>query len=60
VYTRSSILGTPNIPGVANDINGRLDNYFNTDTLSHVHNGVVISDFVSKSTIQQELRTYFY
>jgi 1-phosphatidylinositol phosphodiesterase len=55
-----TVLGIPDIPGVANDINGRLYSYFSTDTLNNVHYGTVISDFVNKQTIQQELRTYFY
>ena len=54
-----SILGIPNIPGVADDINSRLLNYFTNDTRHQVHYGAVISDFVNQQTIQQELRTWF-
>lgn len=53
-----SILGIPNIPSVSNDINNRLYNYF-AAAPSGTHYGVVISDFVNRQTVQQQLRAYF-
>ena len=54
-----SFLGIPSIPGVSNDINNRLFNFFQTSPLHQVHDGTIVSDFVSKSLIQQELSHYF-
>lgn len=54
------IFGIPNIPSVSGDINKRLRDYFRGVTESKVHHGVVISDFVSKELIMEELRPYFY
>jgi 1-phosphatidylinositol phosphodiesterase len=53
------ILGIPNIPIVSNDINGRLIDYFENVSESNVHHGVVISDFITKEMVKQELRPYF-
>jgi hypothetical protein len=54
-----SILGIPNVPSVSNDINNRLYNYF-AAAPSGTHYGVVISDFVNRQTVQQQLRAYFH
>jgi len=54
-----SFLGIPNIPAVSNDINARLSSWFQTSPLHQVHDGTIISDFVTKSLVQQELSHYF-
>ncbi|CAM3898904.1 1-phosphatidylinositol phosphodiesterase precursor [Vibrio aerogenes CECT 7868] len=53
------ILGIPNIPGVANDINQRLISYFNGQNAGNHHYGVIISDFTSADLTRAELKSYF-
>ena len=54
-----SFLGIPNIPGVSNDVNNRLVSFFRANPRHFVHHGTLISDFVSKQLVQQQLRLYF-
>ena len=51
--------GIPDIPGVANDIDARLTMLLGADTRHFVHYGAIVSDFVTKSLVQAELRHYF-
>lgn len=53
-----SILGIPDIPGVADDINQRLINYFQSGT-SQSHYGIIVSDFTSSDLTRAELDRYF-
>lgn len=54
-----SVLGVPNITSVSNDINNRLLDYLSAHARRGVRFGTVISDFVDKRIVQQELRAYF-
>lgn len=54
-----TVLGVPNITSVSNDINSRLLDYLSANARRGVHFGTVISDFVDKRIVQQELRAYF-
>lgn len=54
-----SVLGVPNITSVSSDINSRLLDYLSANAQRGARFGTVISDFVDKRIVQQELRAYF-
>jgi 1-phosphatidylinositol phosphodiesterase len=51
-----SIIGIPNIPSVADDINDRLVDYF--DGVSGVSSGILVSDFTSETLTKAALESY--
>ncbi|AJQ96025.1 phosphatidylinositol-specific phospholipase C [Gynuella sunshinyii] len=52
------ILGIPNYPSVANDINNRLIDYFSPLTGQKQHHGIIVSDFISEQLTRTELAGY--
>jgi 1-phosphatidylinositol phosphodiesterase len=54
-----SVWGIPNIPGVADDINQRLLDYFDAVGSGNLHHGVVISDFITAEMVRAELYPFF-
>lgn len=54
-----SVFGLPDIPGVSGDINNRLLDYFAGATGSSLHDGVIVSDFITREIVQAELSSFF-
>ncbi|WP_428241709.1 phosphatidylinositol-specific phospholipase C [Gynuella sp.] len=52
------VLGIPNYPSVANDINARLINYFGALSGQKQHHGIIVSDFISEQLTRSELASY--